>query len=84
MFVGKTGAYLSEPPFSCSTLGLDTGLTLKHWTMLERHAMNKHISLLRKAANYGRKKFYNIIGPWCQAKLSNDLFLNGKNSKFLN
>jgi hypothetical protein len=41
-----------------------------------RHARDKHI-------NYGHKKLYNIA-PWCQAKLSNDLFLNGKNFKFLN
>jgi hypothetical protein len=30
--------------------------------MLERLAMDKHSSLLQKSANYGRKKFYRIIG----------------------
>jgi hypothetical protein len=30
MFAGKAGAYLSEAPFKCSTLGKAPGLTHKH------------------------------------------------------
>ncbi len=40
--------------------------TNRHQTWLERLALDKHSSLLRKFVNYGRKKFYNI-GPWCQS-----------------
>ncbi len=38
--------------------------TLKHWTRLERHAKDKHSSLLRKSVNYDRKKFYST-SPRC-------------------
>jgi hypothetical protein len=30
MFASKAGAYMSEAPFSCSTLGLSPGLSHKH------------------------------------------------------
>ncbi len=33
------------------------GLTHKHKTRLERLAKDKHLSLLQKSVNYGRKKF---------------------------
>ncbi len=49
------GAYPSEAPFRCSTLGQAPGLTHKHQTRLERLAKDKHSSLLRKSVNYGRK-----------------------------
>jgi len=48
MFAGKDEAYLSEAPFSCSTLG---------WAKLERLARDKHSSLLRKSVNYDCNKF---------------------------
>jgi hypothetical protein len=60
MFVGKTGAYPSEAPFRCSTLGYAPGLIHKLQTRLEKLARNKCSSLLRKFVNYGCKKFYNI------------------------
>jgi hypothetical protein len=34
-----------------------SGLTRKHETRLERLARDKHLSLLRKSVNYGRKSF---------------------------
>ncbi len=54
MFAGKAGAYTSEVPFRCSTLGWAPGFTHKHQTRLERLAKDKHSSLLRKSVNYGR------------------------------
>ncbi len=63
MFAGKAGAYPSEAPFRCSTLGQVPGLTRKHQTRLERLARDKHSSLIRKSVNYGCKKFYGT-GPW--------------------
>ncbi len=38
-----------------------SGLSCKHQTRLERLAMDKHSSLLRKSVNYGRKSF--IVQP---------------------
>jgi hypothetical protein len=37
-----------------------SGLTCKHYTRLERFARDTRSSLLRKSANYGQKKIYNI------------------------
>jgi hypothetical protein len=34
--------------------------TNRHWTRLERLAMDKHYSLLQKFVNYDRKKLYNL------------------------
>jgi hypothetical protein len=62
MFVGKAGAYPSQAPFRCSTLGEAHCPTHKHLAGLER---DKRSSLLQKFVNYGRKKFYKI-GPWAQ------------------
>ncbi len=56
----KAGAYPSEAPFKCSTLGQAPGLAHEHSTRLERLAKDKHSSLLRKSVNYVRKKFYRI------------------------
>ncbi len=49
MFAGKAGAYLSEAPFRCSTLGLAPGLTQ---TKQERLARDKQAGSLRKFVNY--------------------------------
>ncbi len=62
VFAGKNGAYPSEAPFSCSTLGYTPDLTHKHLTRLERLASDKHSSLLQKSVNYGCNKFYDT-GP---------------------
>jgi hypothetical protein len=59
MFVGKAGAYSSEAPFNCPTLGL----THKHLTKLETPAKNRYSSLLETFVNYSCKKFLNIP-PW--------------------
>ncbi len=72
MFVGKAGAYLSEAPFRCSTLGLAPGLTPKHYTRLETHARGKHSCLLQKSVNYGHEKLYST-SPRCQ-KVTYNLF----------
>ncbi len=61
-FEGKAGAYPSETPLRCTTLGWASSLTHNQMTRLERLARDKHFSLLRKFVIYGRKKFY-IIGP---------------------
>ncbi len=63
------GAYPSEAPFRCSTLGQAPGLTDKHYTRLERLAKDKHSSLLRKSVNYGHKKFYST-----DPSLAGDIF----------
>ncbi len=52
----KSGA----PERSFTQVG--SGLTLNHYTRLDRLAMDKHLSLLQEFINYGRKKF-PIIGP---------------------
>ncbi len=62
MFVSKAKAYPSKTPFRFSLLGQTSGLTHKHWPMLERPAMDKHFSLLRTLVNYERKKVCNF-GP---------------------
>jgi hypothetical protein len=36
MFAGKLGAYPSEAPFKCSTLGQAPGIIRKHYTKLEK------------------------------------------------
>jgi hypothetical protein len=61
----KSGAYPSEAPFRSWSLGYAPGLPHKHKTRLERHARDKHSSLLRKSVNYGHEKFYSI-GPRCR------------------
>jgi hypothetical protein len=38
------------------------GLTRKHWTRLERLAMDKHSGLLQKFVNYSRNNIYDT-GP---------------------
>ncbi len=43
---------------------VDSTLTRKHQTLLERLARDKHYSLLLKSANYRSKKFYTT-GPQC-------------------
>ncbi len=48
----------SEAPFGCSPLGKGPGLNHKHYLSLIRLSRDKHSSLLRTFANYGRKKFY--------------------------
>jgi hypothetical protein len=58
MFAGKAAAHMSEAPFGYPTLGLAPGLTLKHYTRLERLAREQHYRLLQKLLNYGHKKFY--------------------------
>jgi hypothetical protein len=45
IFVDKAGAYPSEAPFKCSTLGSAPGLTHKHKVRLKRHASGQHFSL---------------------------------------
>jgi hypothetical protein len=62
MFAGKVGAYPSEAPLSCSTLGWAPGLTHKHQTRLERFARDKRSSLLRKSVINGQKSFITL-GP---------------------
>ncbi len=56
ILAGKAGAYPSEAPFKCSTLGQFPGLTHKHQTRLEKLTRDKHSSLLRKYINYSRNK----------------------------
>jgi hypothetical protein len=63
MFAGKARAYLSEAPFSCSTLGLARGLIHKYLTRLEKLASDKYSSLLLKVITYGRKK---VLYHWHQ------------------
>ncbi len=65
MFADKVGAYPSEAPFRCSTLGQAPG-THKHQTRLEGPARNKHSNILRTFVNYRCKKCYRI-GPSCQS-----------------
>ena len=60
----QAGAYLSEAPFRCSTLGQARSHTHKHQTRLKRLPRDKHSSLLGKSVNYGRNKFYDT-GPCC-------------------
>ncbi len=65
MFAGKAAAYLNEAPFRCSTLGWAPDLAQKHYTRLERHATDKHSSLLQKSVYYGQKTVKcSNIGPW--------------------
>ncbi len=52
IFACKSGAYLSEEPFNCSTLGQVLGLSYKYQSRLERLASVKHSSLLCNFTNY--------------------------------
>jgi hypothetical protein len=53
----RPGAY---PKVLLSESGLtQAGLTPKHYTWLEKTAMDKHSRLLRKFVNYKREKLYN-------------------------
>jgi hypothetical protein len=62
MFVRKVGAYPSGVPKGSSLYSKALGLFHKHSTRLERLARDKHTSLLRTFANYGRKSFVTL-GP---------------------
>ncbi len=57
MFAGKAGAYLSEAPCRCSSLGWALGLAHKHYTRLERLVRDKRSRLLWKNVTYARKMF---------------------------
>ncbi len=59
MSAGKAGAYMSEAPFRCYTLGQALGLTHEQQTRLERLAKDKHSNPLPKYINYDGKKFYS-------------------------
>jgi hypothetical protein len=54
MFASEVGAYLSEVPFKCTTLGLALGRAHKLKTK------DKNSSLLGTFINYSQKKFDNI------------------------
>ncbi len=56
--VGKAGAYLRVEQLKCCSVGYVPGLPYKHWTKLERPAMDKHYSLLQKF----------VIGPRVKAR----------------
>jgi hypothetical protein len=60
IFVGKIGAYLSEVPFRCSTLGYSPGFICEHKAKLEILAKIKNSSLLRTFVNYSHKQFYGM------------------------
>jgi hypothetical protein len=53
-------SHIHKPYFllKCFTLGLAPGLTHNYYPKLDKLAMEKHSSLLRKSVNYGLKKFY--------------------------
>ncbi len=58
---GYARAYTIEAsPVRCCTLGQAPFLTQNYQTRLERHARDKHCSLLEKIVNYGHKKVYDI------------------------
>jgi len=50
--------YNGTPERCFSHIG--SGLIRKHYTRLQRLAMDKQTSILRKSVNYDRKKFYRI------------------------
>ncbi len=80
VFECKAGAYPSESPFRCTTLGQVLGLAHKYETKLERLARDKKSSLLRKFVIYNCKKFYNIAHRCqCHQTLS---FLSDKEATF--
>jgi hypothetical protein len=63
MFVGKARSLPQSGVHErCFTW---IGITLKHYTILERVARDKHSNLLRKLVTYSRKRYYNI-GPCSQ------------------
>ncbi len=64
MFVGKARSipYSEAPERYFTWTWVDSGLTWKHWTLLEKLVRDKHSSLLRELVNCGQKMFYNI-GP---------------------
>jgi hypothetical protein len=57
-------------PFRCPTK-VGFGLTIKHYTRLERFVRNKHSSLIRAFIYYGQKKFHHI-GPWMEVSDTDD------------
>ncbi len=59
MFVGEARSlpWSGAPERSFTRVG--SGLTRKRKTRLEKLAVHKHSSLLRKSVNYGRKIFYS-------------------------
>ena len=73
IFVGKAGA-----PERCFTRE-GSGLTCKHYTRLEKLAMDKHPSLLQKSVNYGQKSFITLApglksGLMVPIKVLNELY----------
>ncbi len=66
-------------PERCFTR-VGSGLSRKHYTRLERLATDKHLSLLRKSVNYGRKMFYST-GPWCQGLKTHSSYLTTGSNK---
>jgi hypothetical protein len=68
VFASKAGAYPSETPFRCSTLGQTPGLAHKQYTMLKRPYRDKHITWT--FVNYGCKSLItvglgaNVIKPF--------------------
>ncbi len=78
MFSGEDGAYSSEAPFRCSTLGQALALPANIRLGWKGLPENKRSSLLWKVITYSCKKFYNI-GPWCQS--FEYIFVSGKEVK---
>jgi hypothetical protein len=72
LFVGKGRSlpYSGAPERFFNRVG--SCFTNRHYTKLERLAMDKHSSLLRTFVNYGRKKFYNI-GPSFSVKVFSNI-----------
>ncbi len=62
MFVGKAKSLHASGASEMCFIHLGSSLTFKHQTRLERLAMDKHSSLLRKSVNYGQKSF-TTLGP---------------------
>ncbi len=54
-FASKAKAYSSEATFTCSLLGLASGLSLKHLTRLEGLVRNKYSRLLGTFVLYDHK-----------------------------
>ncbi len=48
-----------------------SGLTIKHYTRLERFVRNKHSRLIRGLIYYGQKKFHHI-GSWMEVNATDD------------
>jgi hypothetical protein len=61
MFVERPGANVIKLFLAVRCLTrIDSGLTCKHYTRLEKLARDKHYSLLQKLVTHGPKKFYNF------------------------